>query len=338
MKSYQCCARWVLSTVAVLALLPLPARSIGDRDGQVPLEKIGIIRLKGIAGPLDHLTVDAAHARLFVANQSNDTLDVVDLRTGKLIKQITGQKEVHGVAWAPTLDRLFVGTGGGTCNALDGRALKLLKTFPVPDADNVRFDPRSNRVYVAGEKKLAVIDGRTLQPVGTVELPGSPEGFQVEQGKHRLYVNTSDPNEVAVIDTEKNTVTGRYPLKEVKAPEALAMDAHHRRLFVGCRQPSAIVVLDSESGKEITRVAIPGGVDDMFFDAERRRIYASCGQGFVAVLQQADADHYDLLAKIPTIKGAKTSFFDASRGRLYLAVPRQLGRDGPEVWKFRARP
>ena len=78
---------------------------------QPSLERVGRIELKGKAGPLDHLLVDSRHGRLFVANQSNNTLDIVDLKSNKLVKQIPDQKEIHGIAYVPDLDRIFVGNG-----------------------------------------------------------------------------------------------------------------------------------------------------------------------------------------------------------------------------------
>jgi hypothetical protein len=33
-------------------------------------------------------------------------------------------------------------------------------------------------------------------------------------------------------------------------------------------------------------MAIPGDVDDVFFDAKRERLYASCGEGVLAVMRQ----------------------------------------------------
>src|SRR5947199_347599 len=82
--------------------------------------------------------------RLFVANLSNDSLDIVDLKAGKLLKQIPGQGKIQGVAYAPELDRLFVGNGqDGVCNVFDGKDYSLLRSFKLPDADNVRYDPKS---------------------------------------------------------------------------------------------------------------------------------------------------------------------------------------------------
>jgi hypothetical protein len=122
---------------------------------------------------------------------------------------------------------------------------------------------------------------------------------------------------------------------------ALAIDEPNHRLFVGCRKNPALVVMDGDTGKISASVPIPGDVDDVSFDAQRRRIYASCGDGAIAVIRQVDADRYELLATISTVKGARTSVFDAVDGRLYLAVPRRAERPEqaqPEVWVYQTRP
>ncbi len=99
-----------------------------------------------------------------------------------------------------------------------------------------------------------------------------------------------------------------------------------------------IIVLDTETGKEVTSVPIPGDTDDLFFDAKRKRIYASCGAGSIAVIRQIDADHYATQAQIPTIKLARTSLFDPETGHFYQVVPRHDDRPGPEIWVYQARP
>jgi hypothetical protein len=55
----------------------------------------------------------------------------------------------------------------------------------------------------------------------------------------------------------------------------------------------------------------------MFVDASRRRIYVSCGDGFLDVL---DADPYKLVERIPTIKGARTSLLVPGIDRLFVAA------------------
>ena len=57
----------------------------------------------------------------------------------------------------------------------------------------------------------------------------------------------------------------------------------------------------------------------------------------MAVIRQLDADHYELADKVPTAKQAKTSLYDADTGRLFVAVPRQEGKPGPEIRVYRVR-
>jgi hypothetical protein len=305
------------------------------------LERIQTMVLKGKAGKLDHLVVDNKNERLFQANKVNNTLDIVDLKAGKLVKQITGQAGIQGVAYAADLGRLYSGLGtGGFCNIFDAKSYQLLKTIKfTDDADNVRYNPGTHLVYVAhAEKGLGVIDGKSLELKADISLPGPAESFQLEAGRPRLYLNTPSPSQVVVIDTDKNEVVKNYPLKMAAANYPLALDETNHRLFIGCRKKPLIVIMDSETGTEITSVAIPADTDDVFYDARRKRIYASCGEGYLAVIRQMDADHYEMQEKLPTIKDARTCYFDAETGRLYLAVPRQASKEGPEIWVYQARP
>jgi DNA-binding beta-propeller fold protein YncE len=320
--------------IVLSALLPAAVATAAEPAFKL----VQTISLRGPAGRLDHLALDAKNGRLFVANMANASLDVVDLKAGKLLKQVPDQKGIQGIAYAADLDRLFVGNGeGGVCNVFDGRDYKLLKAIPLEDADNVRYNPSTCKVYVAhADKALAVIDAEGLEVKAQIKLPGSPEAFQLEAGRPRLYLNTPSAAEVAVIATDKDEVIGHYPLKEAGGNYPLALDEAGQRLFVGCRKPAAVVILDSDSGKEVGRVPIPGDTDDLFFDAKRGLLYASCGEGFLAVIRQGAKDQYELLDKLATVKGARTCLFEADTDRLYLVVPRQAGEEGPTVRVYQA--
>jgi hypothetical protein len=174
MNDYAISRTWHRTLSALAAALLVAAQGTAAAP---ELKKMQTIELKGPAGPFDHMMVDHKRSRLLVANQSNDTLDIVDLKTGKLIKQVPEQKQIHGIAYSPELDRVFVGNGEGVCNVLDGENYTVVKSHRVADADNVHYDPRSHRVYVASEKEIAIIDGKSLDLVGSIKLPGSPKAF-----------------------------------------------------------------------------------------------------------------------------------------------------------------
>ncbi len=305
------------------------------------LELVQTIPLKGKPGGLDHLAIDTEGQRLFVANKANNTLDIVDLKAGKLLEQKPNQTAIQGIAYAPDLNRIYVGLGSnGLCNVFDGKTYKILKTIKFKDdADNVRYNPNTHLVYVAhAEKALGVIDAKGLNLKTDIKLPAAAESFQMEQGRPRLYLVTPSPSQLVVIDTEKNAVINTYPIKKAANGHPVALDEAKHRVYVGCRKEPMIVVMDTETGQEIGGVPIPDGVDDLYLDAQRKRLYASCGDGFLVVLKQTDAGQLEVLEKIPTAKGAKTCLFAPQASRLYLAVPRQEGKDGPEVRVYQVKP
>jgi hypothetical protein len=156
-----------------------------------------------------------------------------------------------------------------------------------------------------------------------------------------MYIKAKAEGVVVAIDSENDRITSRFKVAPAGVNAALAIDEPNHRLFVGCRKDPSLVVMDSDSGKIVASVPIPGDVDDVSFDARRGRIYASCGDGALAVIRQVDADRYEPFATVSTVKGARTSIFNAADARLYLAVPRRAERpeqENPEVWVYRARP
>jgi DNA-binding beta-propeller fold protein YncE len=323
---------WASPLVALVLALVAPAAE---------LEFVQTIQLKGKAGGLDHVALDSKRDRLFVANKANNTLDVVDLKDGKLVTQKTGQTAIQGIAYVPDLDRVFVGLGSnGLCNAFDGESYKILKTVKFKDdADNVRYNPVAKVVYVAhAEKALGVIDAKTFALKADIKLPAGAESFAVETGRPRMYLVTPSPSLLVVIDTDKNEVVTTHPIKSAVGGHTVALDEANHRVFVGCHKEPMVVVIDTETGKEVTTIGIPGDNDDLFYDAKTKRLYGSCGEGALVVIGQQDADTYKILDKVETVKGARTCLYVPQTGRLYLAVPRQEGKDGPEIRVYQAKP
>jgi hypothetical protein len=99
------------------------------------------------------------------------------------------------------------------------------------------------------------------------------------------------------------------------------------RLFVGCRRPARLVVLDTATGKTVNDLEISGDTDDLFYDSALRRIYVSCGEGFIDVIEQLDPDHYRRRERIATRNGARTSYFSTGLNEFYLAVPQRGGQE-----------
>lgn len=294
------------------------------------------IQLKGVAGKLDHLAVDSKGERLFVANKPNNTLDIVDLKTAKLVKQIADQGKVSGVSFAEDLDMIYVGNGAGTCNAFDGKEYKQVFSTPAPNADNVHYHSGNKMVYVGQDEILSELDAKTGEIKAAINLPGAVHGFRIDKQAGKIYAVLTKPNLIAVIDIATQRVTEKFDLTVSDAGSPIAQDAEHGLLFVGCpkKQPM-VVVFDAKTGKELASVAIPAGVDDVYFDRRRNRVYASCSDNALVVIEK-QGDKYEVVEKLEVPKDSRTCAW--SSGKLYLGVPRQDGKEGPEVRVYEARP
>src|SRR5258708_37815254 len=70
------------------------------------------IPLGDVVGRIDHLAVDLARRRLFVAELGDNSVGVVDLAGGKVLHRISGLKEPQGVGYVPTADTLYAANAG----------------------------------------------------------------------------------------------------------------------------------------------------------------------------------------------------------------------------------
>ena len=312
--------------LALIALLMNPA-SIAAQD-TAPLRLVQTIPLEHVEGRIDHLAVDLKGQRLFVAALGNNTVEVVDLKSGKPSRTLAGFHEPQGVCFLPHLNRLVVTNGGdGTCLILDGDSLKILQRISVgEDADNIRYDDETPSIYVGYGQAIGIIDATSGQVSATIALQAHPESFQLERSGPRIFVNVPDAGQVAIIDRAQRRVMTTWSTKLLRANFPMALDEQHHRLFVGCRRPAKLLVVDAESGVVVTTLESVGDVDDIFYNAQRKQLYLSGGEGALQIIEQRSANEYHTLAKLPTAPGARTSILVPEWNQLLVAVPHRGNR------------
>jgi DNA-binding beta-propeller fold protein YncE len=96
----------------------------------------------------------------FITSEGNATLQVIDLRTMRVLEQHKTGDTPDVLAWDPAWRRLYVASEGGVLSAfwLDGAALEPVGEIRTPHAHTVSVDPRTHRVYLPLEN----VDGRPL--------------------------------------------------------------------------------------------------------------------------------------------------------------------------------
>jgi len=320
-----------------IILLVSATSTWGQASQPLRLEKT--IELPDVQGRIDHMSVDVKGARLFVSALGNNTVEVIDTKVSQRIKTIGAFQEPQGVLYVPVVDRLYVANSkDGSVRIFDGSSYALLKTLDYgDDADNLRYDSGHKRVHVGyGSGALAEIDEEGKK-AGEIKLDSHPESFQLEKDTPRIYVNLPKSRKIDVLDSEKRSIIATWPIGVSLANYPMALDEADHRLFVVTRFPARFLVFDTTTGKTVQRLAAVGDCDDVFYDQLRKRIYASGGDGAISVFEQQDADHYKELARITTVKGARTSFFSPDFDRLFLAVRRE-GTQAAAIWVFAPGP
>jgi len=308
----------VLTLILVFASL-----AWGQTAQPLRLEKS--IEMPDVQGRIDHLSIDVKGHRLFVSALGNNTLEVLEVNAGKRVKTIANLKEPQGVLYVPESGRIFVANGDdGTVRIFDGSTYAPLKTLEYgDDADNLRYDSVRTRIYVGyGSGALGEFDSQGNK-IAEIKLDAHPESFQLEKSTPRIYVNLPHSRKIAVIDREKRSIIATWKTGMAFDNYPMALDETDHRLFVVTRMPARLLVFDTNTGNIVQKLPAVGDSDDVFFDKNRRRIYASGGEGAISVFEQHDPDHYSELARIPTVKGARTSYFSPDLDRLLLAVRRQ---------------
>lgn len=330
--------RWGAALAAVAIALPFAASPFTAQAlEQAPLVLEARIPLGKVSGRIDHLALDRARQRLFVAELGNDSLGIVDLKQRTLLRHISGLDEPSGVAYIASADAVFVANAGdGSVRVWTGEDFAPVGRIALKnDADNLRAD-QANGLVIAGfgSGALAVIDAKTRQTVRELPLKGHPEGFQLEPSGQRIFVNVPDAREVAVIARASGLQIGAWKNPDAHANFPMAIRQDGTQVLVVYRSPAPrLAVFDTATGAISSSLSTCNDADDVFVDEQRQRIYISCGDGMIDVLGFSGSD-IKHIAQITTVSGARTSLYDPELDRLFLAVRASSGEPAA-IWVYR---
>jgi DNA-binding beta-propeller fold protein YncE len=284
------------------------------------------IDLPGVTGRIDHLDIDLEGNRLFVAALAAGSLEVIDLDTGKRIAGFASLSEPQGVAYLPARRRVVVASGGsGRVEAYESAPAPVASVAKLEDADNLRLDARTGLLLVGYGHALAVLDPQSLVVERRIELPGHPEAFELEPSGRRVFVNVPSAGQVVVSDRQSATIASTWPVTGASGNFPMALDESSNRLYIATRRPPLLQAYDTTTGKRVAELPICADADDLFFDAQRRQLYAVCGEGVVDVVGRRGTDRYEVVERLQTAPGARTGLFVPRLSTLFVAVPARAG-------------
>lgn len=272
-------------------------------------------------GGWDYLTVDSDAKRLYISRGAANMVQVVDLATNALVGTIDSTRGVHGIAVAPEFNRGFTSNGGdSTVTIFDLKSLKQIAKVTVTgrNPDALLYDPYSKRVFTFNHtgKNTTAIDAATGKVLGTAKTDGVMEAGASDL-TGTIFANDEDGNRVFVFDAKTLVIKGVWPLAGCTAPTGMAIDRAHKRLFAGCNESKTVTVVDYTNGKTVASIPICGGTDAAAFDAVQQLVFASCGDGNIAVIHEDSPDKYTVLGMAKTENRARTMTLDEQTHKLY---------------------
>jgi len=197
------------------------------------------------------LAVDERAGHVFVANQVDGTVSVLDARSGRVIRTVPVGTAPVAVAVDARTGRAFVvnsnvfptGTisGPSSVSVLDTHTGALVRTVAVGQraytlaiderAYTLAIDERANRVFVVNgdSDSVNVLDARTGQALHTIPAGLGPRSIAVDAGAGRIFLARLDGT-VQVLDSRTGQLIRH--LTAGTEPSAIALDARTGQLFV----------------------------------------------------------------------------------------------------------
>jgi DNA-binding beta-propeller fold protein YncE len=294
---------------------------------------------------MDYLAWDAAHHRLWAPAGNTGNVDVVDVAGGGKVQAVGGQPtapssrpgRAHvGPSSATVGDaRVFVGNRAdhSVC-AFDGATLQRGACVKLPSMpDGVAWVGATKEVWVTtpADQTLTVVDPATGK-LGSVKLPGDPEGYAVDDARGRFYTNLEDKDQTVAVDVKTRKVAATWPSGcGADGPRGLALDAARQLLFVACGGGGAVVLDVAHGAKPVGRLQTGGGVDNIDYAPKQKLLYVASGKdGTLTIARVGDGGALTPVATAKTASGARvvvaddagTAYVaDSQGGRIFVVKP-----------------
>jgi YVTN family beta-propeller protein len=251
------------------------AAEAGHRDGS----ERGLLVVLSSAAPGDgavaqvpvgahpaHVVTDREGTRAFVTNSGDNSVSVVDLRTGSVVKTIGTGAYPHGLRVSPQGGEAYVANvEDGTLSVIDTASLAEVARIPVGKTPvQVGFTPDGSQVFVSlrDENRVAVVDTASRSMVRTIEVGRNPIQVHATPDGRFVYVanqgTASEPDEtVSVIDVARGEVI--ETIRTGKGAHGVAVSEDGAFVFVTNIVDSTLAVIDTETRTVLTTFAVGAG-------------------------------------------------------------------------------
>ena len=240
------------------------------------------VKIPGSKGKFDFLEVDTRNNRLLAAHEKDETADFIDLKTGTVLARVKTGPAV-GVTTSPAGDKYYVS--------------------------------------VQDDKRIAIIDAKTLQETSSISLTGETDAILFDGKDNTIYVTHDNGDELWAVDAATNMVKATIAVPN--GPEGMAHDAGTDRVFMNSKTTSQVVVISTKTNTVVAQwpTAPATGPHGLAFDAAAGRIYVS---GDNSILVALDTKTGKVIGSTGITAKVDQIAYDAGTKRIFCAGPGQM--------------
>lgn len=207
-----------------------------------------------------YVAADQKTNRIYVSNQSDDTVSVIDGATNQVLATVGTGHYPNGVAVNPKTNTVYVANlSGGSLSIINGTSWTVSTLAVGSSPAKVAVDPLTGRVFVTLEDRdgfLDVVDGKGLKIIAAIPLPAYPLGVAVDSGAHRIYVADflCGCGKISVVDNKINKVVNTIRLPGASMVVGVALDPRNNFLYAA-DENKGLYVIDRSNGKVLGHIS-----------------------------------------------------------------------------------
>lgn len=199
----------------------------------------------------------AAHAeRVYVSNEDERTVSVIDPERGEVVATIEVGKRPRGMKLNRSGSRLYVAVSG---------LPKCPPTTPDEECEKLGRDLKADGV--------AEVDTAARKLIRVLKAGSDPEQFDLSADGKRLFVANEDEATTTVVEIESGKVIARIPVGV--EPEGVVVSPNGRWVLVTNESDNSISVIDTGALKVVNTIKVGQRPRDLAFTPDSRRAYVS---------------------------------------------------------------
>lgn len=278
-------------------------------------------------------------ARIYVANEGDGTLSVIDEISLKVIKNIRIDGMPHNVNVDP-LGRYIYATnheedvemqhdGMGHIpylRIIDANGFSVLHSIPMEETAAHVVPSRDGKfVYVSreGGNTIAQVDVEKESIIGFFKVGDGPHGILLSNDGKKIYSPNMKSNDISIVDVETGNVEYmniEFSGNKCDTPVAIGITIDDKFAFVTCGKSFDIYKIDAQSKNIVDRVAFKKGdligpIQTPVYPNSRFLYVPDMRNG---VVHKIDIEKFELVNDIPSGLGAHGIAYSADGKRAYV--------------------